>query len=114
MTREFIYTKLFDEKWDKLGLSDDNLISLEEHLLENPKAGVVIKGTDGLRKLRWKLPDSGKSSGIRIAYIDIIISKKTYVLDLFPKSEKDNYSDKERKILKQLVGELKKESKRGA
>jgi len=111
MTREFIYTKMFDEKWDKLSLSDDDLIPLEEHLLENPKAGIVVKGTNGLRKLRWKLPDSGKSSGIRVAYIDVVVSDKIYILDLFPKNEKDNYTDSERKILKQLVGELKKESK---
>ena len=111
MTREFIYTKIFDEKWDKLGLSDDDLIPLEKYLLENPKASIVVKGTDGLRKLRWKLQDSGKSGGVRIAYIDIVISEKIYMLDLFPKSEKDNYTDVERKILKQLVGELKKESK---
>ena len=113
VTREFVYTKMFDEKWDKLGLSDDDLIPLEEHLLENPQAGIVVKGTNGLRKLRWKLPDSGKSSGIRVAYIDVVVSDKTYILDLFPKSEKDNYTDTERKILKQLVEELKKESKRG-
>jgi hypothetical protein len=111
VTREFIYVKKFDEKWNKLGLTDNDLIPLEEYLLEKPNAGVVVKGTGGLRKLRWKLPDTGKSDGVRVAYIDVVVREKVYMLDLFPNNEKDNYSDAERNALKQLVNELKKESK---
>ena len=110
MTREFVYTKKFSEKWEKLSLTDDDLIPLEKYIMENPSAGVVVRGTGGLRKLRWALPETGKSGGIRIAYVDIILREKTYMLDLFPKSEKDNYTDAEKAILKQLVSKLKGES----
>ena len=113
MTRKFIYLQKFSEKWNKLNLTEDDLVPLEEYLLGNPKAGVAVKGTDGLRKLRWKLPNIGKRGGIRIAYIDVVISEKVYMLDLFPKGEKDNYTNAEINILKNLVNELKKESKRG-
>ena len=109
MTRAFIYLTKFLDKWDNLGMSDDNLLQLERHLLENPNAGNVVRGTGGLRKLRWKLPETGKSGGIRIAYIDVVVSEKLYMLDLFPKTEKDNYSSTERNILKQLINDLKNE-----
>jgi len=109
MTREFIYIKKFTEKWEKLGLTDDDLLPLERHIMENPSASDVVKDTGGLRKLRWALPAKGKRGGIRVAYIDLVIREKIYMLDLFPKNEKDNYTDAEKLILKRLISKLKKE-----
>ena len=97
--KRILYSKKFSEKWDSLGLTDDDLIPLEKHLLKNPQAGVVVRGTGGLRKLRWILPNTGKSGGIRVAYIDVIVHEKIYMLDLFPKNEKDNYTDTEKRCL---------------
>ena len=108
MTKTFVYIKKFSDKWEKLGLADDDLAELEKYLLENPSAGVLVRGTGGLRKLRWTLPNLGKRGGIRVAYIDVVICDKIYMLDLFPKSEKDNYTDSEKIILKRLVLELRK------
>ena len=42
----------FDRQWEKIGLDDDDLRQLQEALLRNPKAGDVIRGTKGLRKIR--------------------------------------------------------------
>lgn len=42
---------MFTRKWAELGLTDDILRNLENELLENPKAGDVIQGTGGLRKM---------------------------------------------------------------
>jgi len=108
VTKTFLYSKKFSEKWNSLELSDDDLILLEKHLLENPQAGVVVRGTGGLRKLRWMLPKKGKSGGIRVAYIDVVIREKIYMLDLFPKNEKDNYTEAEKRALKQAITEIKK------
>ena len=108
MTREFVYIKKFLEKWAKLGLADDDLLPLEKFIMENPTAGDVVRGTGGLRKLRWSYPDTGKRGGVRVAYIDIVLRERIYMLDLFPKSEKDNYTDAEKIVLKQLVSTLKK------
>ena len=113
MGRGFIYLKKFMEKWDALNLTDDDLIPLEKFLEENPQAGKVIQGTGGIRKLRWAFPDTGKSGGIRVAYLDVVICERIYMLDLFPKSEKDNYTASEKKILKKLATDLKGEIKKG-
>ena len=112
MTRGFIYLKKFSDKWDDLDLTDDDLIPLEEFLLKNPQAGEVVQGTGGIRKLRWAL-SKGKSGGIRIAYVDIVICERIYVLDLFPKNEKDNYTASDKKALKKLITALKNEIKKG-
>jgi hypothetical protein len=39
-----------------------------EYLAMWPKSGVVIKGTGGIRKLRWARPGSGKRGGVRVIY----------------------------------------------
>ena len=103
MTREFIDTPKFDKEWKELGLNDDNLRPLELFLLENPGAGKIMEGTGGIRKLRWMLPDRGKSSGIRVLYVDFIVAEKTCMFDLFTKDEKDNLTQSEKKALKQIV-----------
>lgn len=103
MKREFIYTAKFSREWNNLNLTDEDLRQLEIFLLENPKAGKVMRDTGGLRKIRWTLPNKGKSSGIRILYIDFIITNKICMIDLFPKDEKENLSQAERNAIKLLV-----------
>lgn len=54
MTREFIWTTAFLSGWKRCGFDDDDLARLEEDLLKDPKAGIVIQGTGGARKLRFE------------------------------------------------------------
>ena len=109
MIRVFVYTQKFDREWKSLGLDDNDLRLLEIYLLENPKAGRIIEGTGGIRKMRWSLPNTGKSGGIRILYVDFIFSEKIYIFDLFLKEEKENLSQAEKKSLKQIVKAVGKE-----
>ena len=112
MIREFIYTQKFDREWKILGLDDIDLIPLELCLLENPDTGRVMQGTGGIRKLRWALPNKGKSSGIRILYLDYIVSEKICMFDLFPKREKSDLSQSEKAALKQVVKQIGEELKK--
>jgi hypothetical protein len=107
MTREFVYVSKFSEKWGKLSLTDDDLIPLENYILENPHAGKVIKGTGGLRKLRWVLPSIGKSGGLRVLYIDVVAKEKIYMVDLFAKGLKEDLTEVEKSKIKQLAMILK-------
>ena len=113
MKRKFIFTQNFDDKWSKLGFTDEDCALLEQFLLENPEVGVIMQGTGGIRKLRWALPSTGKSGGIRILYIDYIVQETIVVFDLFTKNEKDNLSDSERAALKSIVKSLGKELSNG-
>ncbi len=104
MTREFVIMPEFERQWHKMGLGDEELRQLQEILLQNPKAGKVIRGTNGLRKIRIAFDKRGKSGSGRVAYIDFTTYEKIYLITAYPKSEKDNLSKAERnQIAKSIV-----------
>ncbi len=49
-------------------LDDEEYRSLQMALLQRPAFGAVIRGSGGLRKLRWSLPGQGKRGGLRVIY----------------------------------------------
>ena len=106
MTREFVIMPEFDRQWDKMGLSDEELRQLQEVLLENPKVGVVIRGTKGLRKLRIAFEGQGKSTSGRIAYIDFTVHEHIYLITAYPKNEKDNLTKAECNTIAKLIVKL--------
>lgn len=77
--------------------------ALIEYLAEFPKAGVLMQGTGGIRKLRWARGGSGKSGGARIIYYFHNEHTPLYLLTIFGKGEKPNISKAERNELAKLV-----------
>ena len=59
-----IFQKLWPLYWD-----EDERAEFAVHIAGNPGDGVVIKGSGGVRKLRWSRPGTGKSGGVRIIYL---------------------------------------------
>jgi hypothetical protein len=106
MTREFVMMPEFDRQWQKMGLDDSNLRELQEILLQNPKAGKVIRGTKGLRKVRIAFEQQGKSGGGRVVYVDFTVHKTVYLITAYPKSEKDNLSKEERNAIAKMIIKL--------
>lgn len=49
-------------------LTDEEYRGLQTYLLQKPDAGDLIKGSGGVRKVRWAPAGSGKSGGIRAIY----------------------------------------------
>ena len=103
MKRTFIETKYFTVKWKELGFTEEDLRRLQEELLENPKVGDVMRGTGGLRKMRFAYNNRGKSGSARVCYLDIEIREEIHLLDVFAKNEKENLSKAERNEIKKLV-----------
>ena len=116
MTRLFVELPSFRAEWKAMGLTDDDLLRLQQELLANPSAGSTIQSTGGVKKMRFAFEHGGKSGGVRVIYIDFIVYEKLYLLTAYPKSEKDNLSKAERNALKKLVEllerELEKQDKR--
>lgn len=106
MTREFVILAEFDRQWQRLGLSDDDLVELQYFLCHHPDAGKVIAGTGGLRKLRWALSGRGKRGGARIAYVDIVLKETIYLVTVYAKNEKDDLSETEKKAIRTLIKTL--------
>jgi len=107
MTREFVMMPEFDRQWQKLGLGDDELRQLQEILLQNPKAGDVMRGTKGLRKVRIAFEGQGKRGSGRVAYVDFTVHETVYLITAYPKNVKDNLSKEERNKIAKMIGRLK-------
>lgn len=110
MTRLFIHTEPFRKCWKAMGLSDNDLSVLEKQLLQNPKAGDVIEGTGGARKIRINLNDNrGKSGGGRVIYVDIFEKSKIYLLFAYPKNIQENLTSEQKKPIRNLIEAIEKE-----
>lgn len=109
MTRTFKEVPLFTRKWLELGLTDDHLKALEEILLKDPKAGDVIQGTGGLRKIRIPLDNRGKRGGARVIYVDIELKETIYFINVYAKNEQDDLTEDEKKAFKAVIKILKEE-----
>ena len=103
MTREFIWTTAFLAGWHKCGFTDDDLGRLEDALLDDPKAGAVIQGTGGARKLRFEYEGRGKSGSTRVIYVDFEIGKKICGLAAYAKAVKDNLTPAERNAIRKVI-----------
>ncbi|MCC8104531.1 MAG: type II toxin-antitoxin system RelE/ParE family toxin [Clostridiales bacterium] len=109
MNRTFIEVPTFSVKWQSLGLTDEDLRVLQGMLLKNPKSGLVIPETGGLRKVRIPVGTVGKRSGGRVIYVDIEVKECIYLLDVYAKNEKLDLTTSEKKLLRKLVKVLKEE-----
>jgi hypothetical protein len=82
----FIETKLFTGLIPKY-LSDDTYADLQRALIADPEAGDVIRGTGGVRKLRWGVAGRGKRGGIRIIYYVKVSQGQMWMLTVYAKNE---------------------------
>jgi hypothetical protein len=106
---DIVITEGFELEWENLGMTQNQLDNLEEFLVQNPEAGDIIRGTGGMRKLRWKLNNNkGKSGGQRCIYIYYNSFEKLYLITTYPKSEKENLTELEKQQLKELSKQIKK------
>lgn len=74
-----------------------------DFLAARPKAGDLIEGTGGIRKLRWAYGGRGKSAGVRVIYYFHSDAMPLYLITLFAKNERANLTKAERNELAKLV-----------
>lgn len=77
--------------------------AIVSHLTAHPKAGDLIEGTAGVRKLRWARDGRGKSGGVRVVYYFHSEAMPLYLLTMFAKNERSNLSKAERNELAGMV-----------
>jgi hypothetical protein len=113
MRKLFIETTAFTKEVTAR-LDDSAYAQLQKQLLDNPDCGVVMPGCGGLGKARLADPKRGKGKrgGARVIYLHVAEAGWILLLDLYDKSEKADLAPDERKLLKQLAEQFKREAVR--
>jgi len=91
-------------------ISDEEYQALQAALIEDPDIGDVIRGTGGLRKMRWRIAGRGKRGGIRVIYYWWAPVDCCYLLLAYQKSAQDDLTNEQRKI---LMNQIKREVQDG-
>lgn len=98
----FIETKLFTRLVQNY-FTDDEYAALQHSIVANPEAGALIRGSGGVRKLRWGLAGRGKRGGVRVIYYLQLQQGQVWMLTLYAKNEADSIPGA---ILKKIKEEL--------
>jgi hypothetical protein len=113
--RRFVESRGFSEDRRQLEraheLSHDDLVALEQSILADPQTGDLVPGTGGLRKVRLgqRQVRRGKRGGVRVYYLDLPHRAVTHLVAIFGKREKSDLSPAERRLVSELVKQLKEE-----
>jgi mRNA-degrading endonuclease RelE of RelBE toxin-antitoxin system len=100
----FVETPVFTKELRDL-LSDDEYWSIQAAIMLRPEQGVIIRGTGGIRKLRWSGKGHGKSGSVRLIYYWDKKSETIYMLYVYPKNKQENLTPEQYRLLGRLVGE---------
>lgn len=84
-------------------LSETERRDVVDYLAAHPKAGDLMAGTGGIRKLRWGRGGRGKSGGVRVIYYVHSERMPLYLITVFAKNEQANLSKAECNELAGLV-----------
>lgn len=72
-------------------------------IASDPTCGVVMRGTGGIRKVRFAPTGRGKSGGTRVVYYYHSDVLPAFLLTIFAKGQKDNLTAAERHEFARIV-----------
>ena len=97
-------TSVFTRQVQRL-LDRESYRLLQLRLVAEPDAGELLRGTGGLRKIRWEAAGRGKRGGVRVIYywaqsLDVIL-----FLLIYSKTRQDDLTPEQKAVLKKLIKE---------
>ena len=107
MQHAVIETSVFSRRADTL-LSVEDRAELIDTLARDPRAGVIMPGLGGVRKLRFAPTGRGKSGGFRVNYYVLSDDRPTLALLLYRKNEQADLSPVQRKVVAELAAQMKR------
>ena len=100
---EFIEAPIFSKLVYEY-LNEDEYAALQWTIALRPKAGNVIPGSNGLRKLRWSSKGRGKRGGTRIIYYyQQDKNEKIWLITIYAKNEAENIPAKTLRLIKEAL-----------
>ena len=99
---EIIETPIFTKQLLDI-LSDDEYRQLQNTLIIDPRAGDLIRGSGGLRKIRVKASGKGKRGGARSIYYWLCEQNQIYMLLIYTKKSQDSLTQDQIRQLRLLI-----------
>lgn len=84
-------------------MEDEHYAELQAALIRQPDQGVLIPGSGGLRKIRWKMPEKGKRGGVRIIYYWRRADEQLWMLYAYAKTRQENLTRSQLATLRTIV-----------
>ena len=84
-------------------MDDERYAELQAHLAKRPDAGALIRGSGGIRKIRWAGSGRGKRGGLRVIYYWWVAKGRISMLLVYPKNEQDDLSADQVKQLRKAL-----------
>ena len=97
-----IETHTFTKRINSL-MDDDVYRELQNELIESPDTGKIIKGSGGIRKIRWSGSGRGKRGGSRLIYYRATNKDQIYMLFIYEKKEISDLTKDQLSALKKAV-----------
>ncbi len=98
----FVETPVFTSAIQR-HLADERYRQLQIALMLRPEQGPVLKGSGGLRKVRWARPGAGKRGGLRVIYYWAPAEQAFYMLYVYAKVEQGDLTAAQVRQLGQVV-----------
>jgi hypothetical protein len=103
---DIIRTRRFMKDMQRMGANARDMERLMQAIAQNPQAGDVVPGLDGLRKLRFALGNKGKRGGGRAVYVLIMARDTAFMIFAYSKAEQTDLTADQRKNALALIKEL--------
>jgi hypothetical protein len=100
----FVETPVFTRAVTAL-MDEEEYHTLQLALALRPEQGDLIRGSGGLRKLRWGLAGRGKRGGARVIYYWDKPTEAFYMLYAYTKQEQGDLTPQQVEVLSRLVRE---------
>jgi hypothetical protein len=111
-----IQTSPFLRKWSSLGLTDNDLLLLEQKILKGPERCPMIKGTNGLRKIRF-VPQGqgrGKSGAYRACFAYFARRGMVFLLTAYGKNERADLNAADRHAMAAIIRDIERAIEEGS
>ena len=102
-------TRTYERAIRKL-LREDARREMEASIVAAPDAAPIIRGTGGIRKLRWTGSGRGKRGGIRTIYFHHAGPDAIYLLTAYAKADREDLTPADTRALSRLVATIRKEA----
>lgn len=97
-----IETPVYSGKVTRI-LTEDEREAFAVFIAQNPRAGPIVRGSGGVRKVRWAREGSGKSGGARVIYYNRLDNGEIWLLTLYAKSDRSTIPAHELKMIKEVI-----------